>query len=1001
MGTVSSTLKRTLSILLFFTSTILHGWEQIKGNDQTRTVFTAPVTACAASPNRLYVGATHHETLKEFSLAYLDMQRKSFKPALMHDAIINQTIQAKNPLYDSAIVHVAEISNRNEIAVVTRSCPSELYLIQGLPPELNPQKAQKESREATQEATAEDTAASENNDATDQHNQQKDKEKKAEEEQEKQKIMQSIFTLATIKDASGLAGNNGIVALAGHERHLFLAVKGAGQPSFGEGNSGIALVRFIERTREVEVSESEIKELQEKLKGKTEEEIKRQMHGMQPNKEGKWVKLRTDRQLEQIRRWSSGEQENEQEAAVLLNKGSAFLKVGSDLSFIDDAVDLYWSPSLERLYVSLKVRSGSGADAGARALAVGRISEEGELVFAPILADNLLSSARSIVGSLGQDEPISLHKVRTLQTTTGFLDYLIIQGGNGSIEQTKNKIFAVPALNYRDARGLVDPSVAHMHGTLAAIDAAPVDFFKKGPSRSFAARHFMTPPAKTDSVYSENDSAAYVGGGPLPGAVGDFVVKDDAIYAVVTDSASSQNNGIYHSQAIFDYDGKIVAWTEWKRMYDTGGFIQKIFFDAQQAQLTVLEGISPDALVAAYRSAWKKEHDDFFSTTSLINKLFAGVPGGIQGCEIYDEHLLCATGINCVVLAWNNDGDDIHSYEQGKIDSVLPMTASGIRLHGGLLADLGPITASAILTYKQMQYLAVGGVHGGALLITPEGCGWPAKGQRAIAEMQTVLPSGMRFIRISSAPFIRKMIFDAPYLYILTDTTFERVDVSSLIESGVPRWTRLADSASMVDAHGIFYDCVISGPLAVIAHSTGLSRTANGADIRTADEANNLWAGILLPRNDSPVTALFAVTQTGKEIDIARGIAGQLYAITGSLDRDISRIYRLVIHAVDDALITDTTVQLLHDFAMPDTITHFIKSGAHVSAFSTDGSFYFCAADQKRKIPARIYSGIKAKTKLPLPLNEEDGAHCITRILRGSRWGNSIVAGDFGLLVNG
>jgi hypothetical protein len=1006
MVTIVST-KKVLIILLFsFTTTLLHAWKKIEGNDASRgNTFTFPIkTNFVNRNNRLYVGAYKQDAAKEFSISYLERMDTAFIPLAPQTVTLDTIKDQTSPLYNAAIAHISEIDQKNKILVVTDSEPQSLYLINGLP------SAPKKEEKQEQATTNADQSQKETSKKAPPKELKKEKEPEKE-DQKKKPVPQQLFSLKKIYDASGKALNNGILALAGHNDMAFVVVKGNNQDHFGQGDSGIALVNFIELVKQVEVSPQEIEELHKKLQGADEDEINRQLgaieetKGKGDQKEGaKFHRKVIERKFTHV-------------ATTAVNRGSPFLKIGADLAWIGDVVDIQWSTSLERLYISFRVRSGSQEGAGARAVAVGYFNYEGNFTLVPIIAQSMVGAdRRSIVGGIGPEQSVSIHKIRTLQTATGFLDYLIVQGGNGEPKQTQKTIFALPALNYKNELGVIDPSLADFHGTLADVTEPPVEFFTRGTMKPFAARHFVMQPKDARSIYTQEDSPACVGAGPLMAPISDFVVNQDAVYAFVNESQDLAANGIYHSQAIFDYDGRIAAWTAWQKIADAGGAIHQALFDAQHATITLLAGLTADSANMVTRSQWQQVDTAIPNPLALLHAEFKQEDAGIQGLFEF-KSFLCATGLDKVVLARPVEQIDhrksIARCKNGSIDEKLDPSCAVVSMSGGALEKIGPVVAAQIITHEDSAWLAVGGVYGMAILCDENGHGWDKSG---LGDGLSNRGAPLRFVAMGNYTFIKKLIFDAPYLYVLTDSQLDRIDMRSVdLCASQLNPTVIAHVHNISGQQtGIFHDMAISEKLGLLAHSAGLCRVGDGQDVRTGDADSLAWTDIALTTKKTPVIGLVCTSVNGASTDVARAAAGQLYVIAGSIDKDTSMVARFVIHSVLDKEISGATVQPLRDLGAQDALTSFIKCGTYISSFMTDGTLYFMAtyknmtddlfyldaADAKSTIHPTLYTGFgKSKSKVPIHFEKINAQH-ISCIMRSTLWGNILVAGDFGLLVN-
>ncbi len=996
-----------MTIILFsFTTTILHAWQKIEGNDTSRgNTFSFPIkTNFVNRNNRLYVGADKQDAAKEFAISYLERMSTEFIPMAPQTVTLDTVKDQISPLYNAAIAHITEINQKNNIVIVTDSEPQTLYLVNGLLPVPNKENVQEAPKEpSVQEQDKTLNAAP-----------KKEKEPEKKEQKKKPVPQQQLFSLKKIYDASGKALNNGILALAGHDDKAFVVIKGNNQDHFGDGDSGIALIYFLEAIKEIEISSKEIEELQKKLEEEDEDEIGRQLGAIREDKDKKEEKPKyfrkvVEKKFTQVATAVNEDPKKQVIAAAPVHRGSPFLKIGDDLACMDDIVDLYWGPSLERLYISLRVRSGSKEGAGARAVAVGYINYEGALTLVPVVAESMLSVDRcSIIGGIGGQQAVSVHKIRTLQTATGFLDYLIIQGGNGEPEQTQKTIFALPALNYKNTFGVIDPSLADFHGTLADVTESPAEFFTRGTMQPFAARHFVMPPKNARGIYAQDDSAALVGAGPLLAPISNFVVKDDAVYAFVNESEDLAANGIYHSQAIFDYDGRIAAWTMWQKIGDTGGAIHQALFDAQQATMTIVSGLTADSASTVARSQWKEVDTDVPTGLALLHAEFKQEDAGIQGLFEF-EPFLCATGLNKVVLVGQIESkgkETVAQFKNGIIDTVLDPSCAVLSMSGGELEKIGPVIAAEIVANDAMAWLVVGGVNGMAVLRDANGNGWPRN--PGLGYGFSGLGPTMRFVSLGNYTFVRKLVFDAPYLYVLTDSQLDRIDMRNVdLASGQLHPVTLAQVQKITGQQmGIFHDLIVSEKLALLAHSAGLCRVGDGKDVRSGDTDSLAWTDIQLTTTKTPVTGLVCTSVNGATTDVARATVGQLYVISGSIDRDNTWISRFVIHTIRDKEIDGTTVQPLRDFGAQDALTSFIKCGTYISSFMTDGSLYFTATDKKKPTPQgvarhpNLYAGFGgSKSKVPVDFEKIKAQH-ITHIMRSKRWGNILVAGDFGLLVN-
>lgn len=250
--------------------------------------------------------------------------------------------------------------------------------------------------------------------------------------------------------------------------------------------------------------------------------------------------------------------------ALALDVSSAAIKISTDLTSATNPV-MYWDNYLQRLYVGLRVHVSAGV-AGGKAVVVGRVSSSGTLTWSPIIdtAAIPVASTDTIIAAnkTGTTAPgifISSYNVRIMHCSTG-PSYLIDNGTVSTATPDKNLIYALPLVD--------NPSNETTHGTIADKNSALSN------GKFVVAATTTTPTQMTLAT----DNQAKVGAGPLPiaatTAISDIEVIGDAVYASVASAVSTDNTGIFFSQAQFDKDGKIASWTPWtKRSFPYNAFL--------------------------------------------------------------------------------------------------------------------------------------------------------------------------------------------------------------------------------------------------------------------------------------------------------------------------------------------------------------------------------------------------------------------------------------------
>jgi len=281
----------------------------------------------------------------------------------------------------------------------------------------------------------------------------------------------------------------------------------------------------------------------------------------------------------------------------------------------------------------LQTRSTSS---GAKSVVVASVDSSGIITFADIAPDAAFISGAGIQNYMvgvfdATPDSLAINKVRVMHASTG-PSYLIINGGNGTITNVGNQIYALPLVD------LGDPTNA-AQGTLAAKNSALVDY------------KFVTPAATNTDLPLNTDPAAMVGAGPLSippsQSIGGIDVVGDTVYVSLNGSTTAaSDSGILYSEALFDETGKIIRWTPWTKKafppYAVGSQtnitgVAQFAVDASLAKIWAVNSATNTVL----QTAWQNNSTD---STSLIAQLNLA----IRGTTTTD----CASGLtSCVARA--------------------------------------------------------------------------------------------------------------------------------------------------------------------------------------------------------------------------------------------------------------------------------------------------------------------------------------------------------------
>jgi hypothetical protein len=801
----------------------------------------------------------------------------------------------------------------------------------------------------------------------------------------------SVLSIEGVLDA-GAAPTPEIIALQGVNDLLsVVAVKGNGETNFGSGNSGIASVGLI-NVAEAELMGTNV--------------LFRQLNA-QPG-------------AASVR-------------AALLNVTTDSVKIINDLASMGNVVDLHWDAGLNILYSALHVEASGGAADGARALVAAHFTNTSELIFVPIAPDAVFNGAADkIVGAIGAGETISLHKVRTLRTAKAQLTYLIVIGGNGPPTATRRSVFALPVVNTRSGE-VIDYTI---QGTLADVTQLPEDVFSD-PLSIFQGRRFARA-AETDAhVFTDTDAAAIVGGADIPaGDIDDIFVLGDAVFVSIGTAAVGQKPGLFTSQAIVNENGVIVSWTLWRRvagttdqvfganMFDVVGPLQ-----GWDGNFITLTGSDSSSIRTIKKTIWSNgAADGSEPLTHLFAQSFDQAWGGIRSLRDYPVSLtalngvslIIATGHNRVVLVetgrtvsgvfcpthGNEFKQGLSVFDSGGVEQTFGSTSTTryIQFSGGALEVLGPITTSEIAVDSPgvNGWIVVGGTNGVTILTESDGTGWPILAG-ALTNGFEGLNDQMSFEVLGNFTNVRRLISDRGFLYVLTDTTLDRIDISAsdfgtntLSLTTLARFDEFTNSA----APGTFLDLLVSEKLVLLATSVGVFRNGNGTDVATAVDSVTLnWTLVDLPNSVPPVLQLLPFSTTGIATDVARSGGGQVYVLDAYAGSLRAQINRLAIADTSISAITSTSVIPFNDLATETMNSFFVTFRGFREYMDTDGAVFLSTQDKDVQTEARLFAGTDILSTI-IPLDLGSLSNGPVTIVRSSASGSWLVAGDFGLRVS-
>jgi len=865
----------------------------------------------------------------------------------------------------------------------------------------------------------------------------------------------SLVSFDSILDAEGVPIGAIESIAAASPGYIFAAVSPIGNP-FGSPGSGIAAMMLAYRG-----ANNKNKSAEELAADKAhDKELENLEKGLDKNKES------AEKSKPKKKSDESSEQEKESKRVFLdilqgftaaLNITSAVVKIEGDLESIEVS-DMYWDNALSCLFIALKVQAGASVSDGCKALVLGKI-EEGKLVLKNFAPNDVFVDQNEIVGAVGSNVEVSLHKVRTMLSSNR-LRYAIVLGGNGASGDTKRKVFALPLVNDLKETGTCC--------VLAKKDSLPEDTFRGTCIKRMASRTIKDPAQSNDDMLKEGDAAAQVGGSQLDYDISDIFVVGDAVFALIEASVgngkkngATQQGSLHMSRALFDENGKIKRWTNWQRVSSADGPLFGNVLDAPYGNFYFLSGMEQNNVKTVKRTVWGTgDENGLKDLISAVGSEFPKELAGIQGLFEFPYNqqgaplglknitMLAATGYKKVVLAelaqmdTRNVGDfstDKQVFTDGTLNGFFNGSSRVISISGGVLDEIGPIE-SCTVTLQVSGRLWVGGVGGLAVLVdATNGDGWDLI--TGLGPNFAGLTDSMVFKKVGDFRFVSKLLQEGDYLYILTDKKLYRVDLTaSDFVTGVLDVVEIAslETVSGLSSNGTLLDFVASGKLGILATSVGMFRVGNGKNVQV--DVNLNWTEVEVPSYCGPIKQLLAVSQSLREQDVAKeDLNGVLYVLGAYSGKNISQFNRFTIKDAEAGEVDSQTILPLPDYFVQDQSaincsptcacpsvcsenatsqensnsvgkglhSYFVHFGTFRELLEDEGAMRFSSFDRDlcnppmvRLLPPGHVSGailpIVASKTIDLSVEKSSD---IVKILR-SVTGPMFIAGDFGLKVN-
>lgn len=692
---------------------------------------------------------------------------------------------------------------------------------------------------------------------------------------------------------------------------------------------GIAILSYSEKTEKKEIADEEFKKLE-----KDAIEFKDDAKMIQRLKKG-------------LEMGQDGKPYRNVTTRVLAQDQAAFELP----AYVKEITALSWHPGVGCLYVGASYVVP--IEKQLCGILVGRLQKDNSMTFERIDGIDLFRD-----GSIDEIVPFC--------TTTGSLDYILIK--NSMNPQ------CIHALGICNQRLLDLRENFGQLGHIADITQKPQDIYESKRNK-FLGRQFAVPLEANKNAPLLGAHA--VGGGYLnAGPIRQINAVGDVVFATVTHPMYGYSGGVYQSQVLYDSQGRISGWTHWQKTLEHEGVDFALLNNAKASMMIFGQDIQSEKGTRTVQvNKWPEvATDEIAQLIEVAQKEFVDCKQEIK--KVIDFNILTpgASDLNITLLIGNE-----------KIVVTQMPQFKAITFERDAIKTIGTPTCAQIVNNDGHGWLFVGGTHGLAIMLTASGHGWS-------------IPMGLCGLSTSYArpignyTMVRKILFDQGFLYVLTDTQFDRIDLQT------NQITQLAQVQKLCNQrYSIFYDVIVSDKCALLATSAGLYRVGNQKNIMHDDVTNLNWTLVNVPEATDLSLFLLPVSSTGNPHDWAKGL-GQVYIITGSYTKKGAHVHRFAVQDVMNHEITDATIAPVPDLVFMDRISDIGSLLICSDCFSTDGLFYLAPFQQKKSKPMQLYNGLtKSRTPINLELGVEDTITCITR---NSMHGNWLVAGSFGLKTN-
>jgi len=418
-------------------------------------------------------------------------------------------------------------------------------------------------------------------------------------------------------------------------------------------------------------------------------------------------------------------------------------------------------------------------------------------------------------------------------------------------------------------------------------------FFAEALKR-FTGRCFIKEEKKSFELEDRESYSFLVGNNNFPGdvAVKKLKILGDTV-CIIT------KNTVFGSTAIFDREGRIKGWTNWKKIIEQESEIDDIHIDRFTGEYLIFTENKIE------KSAWRTFSYDNFDTP--FRAVFLS--------EINNNN----SEIQLYAL-------DAHSFFHLKINRT------NNTLEKNICATIDSIGELISLHHyydekTEKNCFLVSGTEGMVQLIF--------KDQETIETVE----------KISDLGRIKKIIIDQKIIYFLSSSCLYRANLhpDKSMQENIARAELLIDTKKRPD-FVFLTDIIISDACVLLATGSGIWLLKEGSIRKGIPQ----FAYAHFPERIGIPASFFVQSVTGKESDFARHCGGNIFVLFSDVAADQSKLYRLSVEPTCDSKIQFDTVSFFNDVILRNQPTSFLNFSSAQSCFFTDGIRYLLPSTGKQ-----------------------------------------------------